>query len=47
MHKKAVFKLPFADCFTADLAKLRKGKLVTTDADFKVVEKEIKIVWLK
>lgn len=44
---KAVFKLPFADCFAAALAKLRKGDLVTTDADFKVIEKEIKVIWLK
>lgn len=30
----------------AALTKLRKGELVTKDADFKVVEKEIKIVWV-
>ncbi len=44
---KAIFKLPYADCFAAALAKLRKGDLVTTDTDFKVVEKEIKIIWLQ
>jgi predicted nucleic acid-binding protein len=43
---KAVYKLPFADSFAAALAKARKGELVTKDADFKTVEKEIKIVWL-
>ncbi len=43
---KATHKLPFADCFAAALAKLRKGELVTTDKDFKAVEKEIKIVWV-
>jgi predicted nucleic acid-binding protein len=43
---KATHKLPFADCFAAALAKLRKGELVTTDKDFKAVEGEIKIVWL-
>lgn len=43
---KATHKLPFADCFAAGLTKLRKGELVTTDKDFKAVEKEIKIVWL-
>ena len=43
---KATYKLPFADCFAAALAKLRKGELVTTDKDFKAVEKEIKIVWV-
>ena len=43
---KAVQKLPFADCFAAALAKLRKGELVTKDKDFKVVEGEIKVVWV-
>ena len=43
---KATKKLPYADCFAAALAKLRKGELVTTDEDFKVVEGEIKIVWV-
>lgn len=43
---KASYKLPFADCFAAALAKLRKGELITTDKDFKVVEEEIKISWL-
>lgn len=43
---KAIQKLPFADCFAAALAKLRKGELVTTDKDFKVVEGEIKVLWI-
>ena len=43
---KATHKLPFADCFAAALTKLRKGELVTTDKDFRAVEKEIKIVWV-
>ena len=43
---KVTRKLPFADCFAAALTKLRKGELVTTDKDFKVVEKEIKIIWV-
>ena len=43
---KATFKFPFADCFAAALAKLRKGELVTTDKDFKAVEGEIKIIWV-
>lgn len=43
---KVAYKLPFADSFAAALAKLRKGELVTTDKDFKVVENEIKIVWV-
>ena len=43
---KATQKLGYVDCFAAALAKLRKGELVTTDEDFKVLEKEIKIVWI-
>ena len=43
---KAAKKLPFADCFAAALAKLRKGELITTDKDFKVVEGDIKVSWV-
>ena len=43
---KAEKKLPFVDCFAAALAKRRKAELVTADKDFKVVEGEIKIVWI-
>ena len=43
---KAEKKLPFADCFAAALAKLHKAELVTADKDFKVVEDEVKIIWL-
>ena len=39
-------KLPFVDSFAAALAKLRKAELVTADKDFKVVEGEVKIVWI-
>ena len=43
---KAVRKLPFADCFAAALAKLHKGELITADKDFKLVEDEVKVVWV-
>ncbi len=43
---KARGGLSYADCFAAALAKLRKGELVTGDKEFKVVEKEIKIMWV-
>ncbi len=43
---KATKKLPFVDCFAAALAKLRKGELITADKDFKIVENEIKVVWI-
>ena len=43
---KAANRLAYLDSFATALAKLRKGELVTTDKDFKVVENEIKIVWV-
>ena len=45
---KATRKMSYADCFAAALTKEIKGaELVTGDAEFKEVEKEIKIGWLK
>jgi len=44
---KATKKLPYADCFAAALAKIHKGELITCDKDFKRVENEVKIVWMK
>jgi ribonuclease VapC len=44
---KASGKLAYADAFAAALAKLRNAELVTGDPDFKAVEGEIKIGWLK
>jgi predicted nucleic acid-binding protein len=44
---KARFKISLADAFAAALAKERKAELVTGDAGFKPLEKEIKIRWLK
>jgi predicted nucleic acid-binding protein len=44
---KARFKLSLADAFAAALAKEKKAELVTGDPEFKTLEKEIKIVWLK
>lgn len=43
---KAFKKMSYADCFSAALAKMVKGELVTGDPEFKEVEKEIKIQWL-
>ena len=40
-------KLGLADAFAAALAKNKKAELVTADHEFKSVEKEIKIIWLK
>ena len=44
---KATKKMSYADCFGAALAKLKNAEFVTGDPEFKEVEKEIKIRWLK
>jgi predicted nucleic acid-binding protein len=44
---KASHKLSLADAFAAALAKEKKADLVTGDPEFKPLEKEIKINWLK
>ena len=44
---KATHKMSYADAFAAALAKERKAELVTGDPEFKALEKEIKIHWLK
>jgi ribonuclease VapC len=44
---KARFKMSLADAFAAALAKEKKAELVTGDPEFKPLEKEIKIHWLK
>ena len=44
---KARFKMSLADAFAAALAKEKKAELVTGDPEFKALEKEIKIQWLK
>jgi ribonuclease VapC len=44
---KATKKMSYADCFGAALAKSRNAEFITGDSEFKEVEKEIKIGWLK
>ena len=44
---KNEYDLGLADAFAAALAKEKKTELVTGDAEFKPLEKEIKINWLK
>lgn len=44
---KARFRISLADAFAAALAKEKKADLVTGDPEFKPLEKEIKINWLK
>lgn len=44
---KSKHKMSFADCFAAALAKQRKAHLVTGDQEFKQVEADVIITWLK
>lgn len=44
---KARYRLNLADAFAAALAKERKTDLITGDPEFKPLEKEIKITWVK
>jgi len=44
---KATYRVAYADAFAAALAKERRAELVTGDPEFKPLEKEIKINWLK
>jgi len=44
---KTRFKISLADAFAAALAKEKRTELVTGDSEFKPLEKEIKIHWLK
>ena len=43
---KAGRGLPYADCFAAALARLKKAELITADKDFHAVEKDIPVVWV-
>ena len=42
---KANHKLPYADCFAAALALSRKASLITSDADFSQIAKQVAILW--
>ena len=44
---KAAHKMSLADAFAAALAKQKKAELVAGDPEFKAVQGEIKIGWLK
>jgi predicted nucleic acid-binding protein len=43
---KSKYKMSFADCFAAALAKQKKALLLTGDPEFKQVEPQITIDWL-
>ena len=44
---KSKNKMSFAECFAAALARQRKGNLVTGDLEFKQIEREVAITWLR
>jgi ribonuclease VapC len=44
---KAAHRISYADAFAAALAKEKKAELVTGDPEFKLLEKELKISWLR
>ncbi|MCZ7610351.1 MAG: type II toxin-antitoxin system VapC family toxin [Ignavibacterium sp.] len=43
---KAFYRISYTDAFAAALAKTKKAILVTGDKEFKVLDSEIKILWL-
>jgi predicted nucleic acid-binding protein len=43
---KATKRMAYGDCFAVALARLKKAELYTGDPEFKVVEKDVKVVWL-
>lgn len=45
-RRKAKGGLSFADCFVLATAKKLKGAVVTGDPEFKVLKKEVEILWL-
>jgi predicted nucleic acid-binding protein len=46
-HLKNKYDLGLADAFAAALAKSKNAELVTADTEFKTLEEEIKINWLR
>jgi predicted nucleic acid-binding protein len=44
---KSKHRMSYADCFAAALARERKAHLVTGDAEFAQVERDVQILWLK
>lgn len=44
---KAKHSIAFADCFAAALGILKKAKVITGDLEFKKLEKDVGIEWLR
>lgn len=43
---KARFRIAYADCFAAALARQCKATVLTGDPEFRALETEVKIIWL-
>lgn len=43
---KAAYKMSYADCFAAALAKVHEGEVITGDKEFRQVEDEIRVYWV-
>ncbi len=43
---KARYRLAYADCFAAALAKIHQCPVVTGDPEFKQLENEIQVLWV-
>jgi predicted nucleic acid-binding protein len=43
---KALQKLPYADSFAAALTKIHNAELLTSDKEFRILEKEIRVLWV-
>ncbi len=43
---KARYRMSYADCFAAALAKTHKAELITGDKEFKHVESEVQVRWV-
>ena len=43
---KGEYRIAYADCFAAALAKKMKAIVLTGDPEFKVLEKEVKVRWI-
>jgi predicted nucleic acid-binding protein len=44
---KASHRMSYADCFAAGLAMKKKCELVSGDKEFKQVERDLKIRWIR
>jgi predicted nucleic acid-binding protein len=43
---KSKYRMSYADCFAAALAKEKKAHLITGDKEFKQVEQEVSVMWV-